>query len=126
MSARTLPKPARLSRRAEFATVRQQGKSWHGRFMILGGWQSGDGQPARIGVITSRRLGGAVERVRVRRRLREIFRLHRAGLRPGLWLVMVPRRAAVGVPAAVLEEEWRALAGRAGYFRPKEETNDES
>ena len=117
MAALTLPKPARLTRRAEFAAVREQGKSQHGNFMVLGTWQTSSREPARIGLITSRRVGSAVERNRTRRRLREIFRVHRNLLPPGLWMVVIPRRAAVRATFAALAEEWRALVARAGYLK---------
>ena len=117
MAALTLPKPARLSRRAEFATVRGQGRSQHGKFMVLGTWTSPAQEPPRLGVITSRQVGGAVDRNRARRRLREIFRLHRAMLPAGLWMVVVLRSAAVGATYTALAEEWRALAARAGYLK---------
>jgi hypothetical protein len=35
----------------------------------------------------------------------------------GLWMVIVPRRAAVRATFAALAEEWRALAARAGYLK---------
>jgi len=117
MAALTLPKPARLTRRAEFAAVREQGRAQHGNFMVLGTWPTSSPEPARIGVITSRRVGTAVERNRVRRRLREIFRVNRHLLPSGLWMVVVPRRAAVRATFAALAEEWRALAARAGYLK---------
>ena len=117
MAALTLPKPARLTRRAEFAAVREQGKAQHGTFMVLGTWQTSSPEPARIGVVTSRRVGTAVERNRVRRRLREIFRLHRNLIPAGLWMVVAPRRAAVRATFAALAEEWRVLAARAGYLK---------
>jgi len=117
MAALNLPKAARLSRRAEFAAVREQGKSQHGNFMVLGIWQSPSPELARIGVITARRTGTAVERNRARRRLREIFRLHRGLLPAGLWMVVVLRKAAVRATFAALTEEWRALAARAGYLK---------
>jgi ribonuclease P protein component len=106
MGALTLPKAARLSRRAEFAAVRTGGKSWHGRLMVLAALATGAGGAARIGVITSRKTGTAVERAKVRRRLREIFRLHRPLLPHGLWMVVVPRRAAVTSHYAALNDEW--------------------
>jgi len=117
MAALTLPKPARLARRAEFAAVRERGRSQHGNFMVLGTWQSPVPEPARFGVIAARRTGTAVERNRARRRLREIFRLHRGLLPAGLWMVVVLRRAAVRATFAALTEEWRALAARAGYLK---------
>ena len=117
MAALTLPKPARLTRRAEFAAVREQGRAQHGNFMVLGTWPTSSPEPARVGVITSRRVGTAVERNRVRRRLSEVFRLHRNLLPSGLWMVVVPRRPAAHATFAALAEEWRALAARAGYLK---------
>ncbi|MFM8790371.1 MAG: ribonuclease P protein component, partial [Chthoniobacterales bacterium] len=75
---------------------------------------------ARVGIITSRKTGSAVERSRVRRRLREIFRLHRRLLPAGLWMVIVPRRAAVDAQFAALRDEWRALCVRGGYLQKVE------
>lgn len=117
MAALSLAKAARLTRRAEFAAVREQGSSQHGNFMVLGTWQSSASEPARFGVVTSRRIGSAVERNKARRRLREIFRLHRKLLPPGLWMVAVPRSSAVRATFEALAEEWRALAARAGYLK---------
>ena len=120
MGALTLPKAARLSRRAEFAAVRNEGKSWHGRLMVLGALATADAKAARVGIVTSRKTGSAVERSRVRRRLREIFRLHRRLLPAGLWMVIVPRRAAVDAQFAALRDEWRALCTRGGYLQKVE------
>ena len=120
MGALTLPKAARLSRRAEFAAVRAEGQSWHGRLMVLAALATGAGEAARLGVITSRKTGTAVERSKIRRRFREIFRLHRPLLPEGLWMVVVPRRAAATAKYAALNEEWLTLAGRGGYLRKAE------
>jgi ribonuclease P protein component len=117
MAALTLPKPARLTRRAEFVAVRGKGKAQHGTFMVLSTWSSPSAELPRLGIIATRQVGSAVERNRARRRLREIFRLHRAALPAGLWMVIVLRRAAVRATYAALAEEWRALAARAGYLK---------
>ena len=116
MGALSLPKAARLSRRAEFAAVREEGKSWHGRLMVLSALSTAAKEPARIGIVTSRKTGSAVERAKVRRRFREIFRLHRRSLPAGLWMVIVPRRAAVGAEYSALSGEWCTLAQRGGLL----------
>lgn len=85
--------------------------------MVLSGLRGELVTAARFGVITSRKVGGATERNRARRRLREIFRLHRGLLPAGLWMVVVLRRAAAGATFAALASEWRALCGRAGYLK---------
>ena len=71
---------------------------------------------ARVGIVTSRRVGGAVERNRVRRRLREIVRADHAHLMPGAWLVIVARARAVGAEFAELREEWLRLVRRANVL----------
>jgi ribonuclease P protein component len=66
-----------------------------------------DTGPPRVGFTVSKKVGNAVERNRVRRRLREIVRLSDAGrLRPGNDYVLVGRRAALELPFARLIEDF--------------------
>ena len=88
----------------------------HGKFMLLSVLPHAAQGSARIGIITSRRVGGAVERNRVRRRLREIVRAEHANLTPGAWLVVVARHRAVAAEFAELREEWLRLARRAAVL----------
>jgi ribonuclease P protein component len=66
----------------------------------------------RFGLITSRRLGEAVARNRVRRRLREICRLHRPLLISGLLIVVAAKPMAARASFQELREEWLILAKR--------------
>jgi len=111
------PKSARLNRAAEFAKVKAEGSTSHGKYLLLGSFQTGEDQPARIGLVTSRRVGGAVERNRVRRRLRELVRKSRPEIKPGLQLVIIARRAAVSVSFSELEQDWLRASQRAGIFK---------
>jgi len=68
-------KAKRLTRPAEFDRVRKEGRAIRGNLISIG-VLLGAGKTFRAGFITSRKVGGAVERNRVRRQLREIVRKH--------------------------------------------------
>ncbi len=68
----------------------------------------GRGEGVRVGFTVTARLGNAVTRNRVRRRLREIFRLHEEQLRRGTELVVVARGRSVGAAYRELERDFLA------------------
>jgi ribonuclease P protein component len=72
--------------------------------------------PVRAGFVTSRRLGGAVVRNRVRRRLREIVRQHQRLVCEDLWMVLIARSDAANASYRALEDEWLRLAKRASIL----------
>src|SRR5215213_8779708 len=111
MPAKSLsfPKARRLTRTSEFARVRNNGEAQRGALLVLGLLKMGSAEPLRSGFITTKRLGGAVVRNRVRRRLREILRRHQHALSAGVWLVVIARPAAARASYAQLEEEWLRL-----------------
>lgn len=112
------PKSARLSRASEFARLRREGRSFHGSFVVLSVLPAEPDSDSRVGLITSRRVGGAVLRNRVRRRLREIVRAMRPQLRRGWHLVIVARASAVRAEFAALRDEVFALAQRGAILDP--------
>jgi ribonuclease P protein component len=113
-----LPASRRLKLRREFDRVRIEGRTVRGGLLLLGLLQTGGEGAFRVGFVTSRRVGGAVVRNRVRRRLREIVRRHQPALASGLWLVVIARPAAARASSAALEEEWLRLVKRAEVMRP--------
>lgn len=70
----------------------------------------------RVGVTVSGKLGCAVARNLVRRRLREIYRIHEARFQPGWDLVVVARTRAMSARYAQLERDYLALADRLGIL----------
>ena len=68
------PKRGRLSRSAEFERVYRQGRSHANRFLVLYTFPRPDASDGpRLGLSVSRKVGGAVERNKVKRLLREAF-----------------------------------------------------
>ena len=101
---------SRLRRSSEFKLVRESGKSWTGTYLILLALNRGPGLPSRVGMITTRRLGNAAVRNRVRRRMREIFRLNQHQVRDGYWIVTIARASSAFAAYQELERDWLRLA----------------
>ena len=68
-------------------------------------WASGRQPHSRLGLTASRKVGGAVVRNRVKRLLREWFRLHRHELRDDWDLVIIARRPPAGLDLKEVEEQ---------------------
>ena len=70
----------------------------------------------RVGVTVSKKLGKAVVRNRVRRRLREVYRLHESRFLPGWDIVVVARGRAVDASFPDLTRAYLSLAKKAGIL----------
>lgn len=81
------------------------------------------GRPySRLGITVSAKLGKAVRRNKVRRRLREIYRLHQQELAPGWDIVVVARVKAAHTGYAALERSFLSLADKLGLKRKESRT----
>ncbi|WP_136657527.1 ribonuclease P protein component [Nitratireductor sp. XY-223] len=109
---RQSPVIGRLKKRSDFLAVRK-GERRKGPFFVLEVLDRGSaGEAPRIGYTVTKRQGNAVERNRIRRRLREAVRLKAAfDMRPGHDYVVVARRDALEAPFAELSD---SLARRIG------------
>ncbi len=117
------PNRGRLSRSAEFERVYRQGRSTANRHLVLYTFPNPSAERPRLGLSVSRKVGGAVERNRVKRMLRESFARVEAELRSDQDVVVVARPSAAelvereglaGVDAALAE-----LIVKAGMRNPQ-------
>jgi ribonuclease P protein component len=106
----------RLTRSAEFREAYAQNRCFVGRFMVM--WlRSGKNASLRLGVVSGRSVGGAVDRNRARRRLREVFRTNRYRLSGEVDVVLVARRPLLQAKWEEITGEFEELAARAGLLR---------
>ena len=73
----------------------------------------------RVGLTVSAKLGCAVVRNRVRRRLREIYRLNAHKFKPGYDIVVVARSRSVGAPYQKLEAGFLNACGKLGLLEER-------
>lgn len=74
-------------------------------------------QSNRVGITVSKKLGKAVVRNRVRRRLREVYRLHEDRFAPGWDIVVVARSRCISADFKRLTDAYLSLAEKAGILK---------
>ena len=105
------PRSIRLLRHADFERVYKQGKRHFSAsltaFYLFRRPEAAAAQGLRIGYTVSRALGGAVQRNRMRRRLREAVRLSRPASAPDVDVVINPKKVLLTVDFEVVLNEVR-------------------
>ena len=107
-------KPLKLNH--VFRRLYQKGNQAGNRYLVLYARKNRT-RENRVGITTGKKLGHAVTRNRVRRRLREIYRLNEDRFVPGHDIVVVARSQAVNATYAQLQDSYLALAARVGILR---------
>jgi ribonuclease P protein component len=113
-----LPRLSRLSRASEFRLVKASGKSWTGKHLVLAILTREINVAPRIGIIATKRVGNAVSRNKIRRRIREIFRLNQHRIQRGYWLVTIARFSSATATFDELQRDWLRLVERASILAP--------
>jgi ribonuclease P protein component len=99
----------RIRRRTEFQQVYEHGARIHGRFSTIFALPNQQAR-GRLGIAATKKLGGAVQRNRAKRLIREIFRHNK--IAAGFDVVVVPRRELLETSLTDLEADYRAALGR--------------
>jgi ribonuclease P protein component len=106
----------RIRRDADFRRVRQHGRCWSSDILVLCA-RAVPEAITRFGFVVSKRLGDAVVRNRIKRRLREAARRLAPVLSPGYDIVVIARGPIASRTSAELGEVLAGLAQRARLWR---------
>ena len=110
-----LPRSRVLKKKKDFQAVYSRGKSYANRFLVLYVFRS-NGFQGKVGFAAGKKLGNAVKRNRIKRLLRESYRMHQSEIEEGVSLLLVGRKAALAVKCQELEKAFLALGRKAGIM----------
>lgn len=106
------PKKRRVLRRADFLAIQSQGRKTHADHFVVLMRPRADAEPARLGLVTSRKVANAVGRNRVRRLLREVFRNNLGAFPRGADVVIIARTGAAELALSAVRGEILAALTR--------------
>ncbi|MGZ3417799.1 MAG: ribonuclease P protein component [Polyangiales bacterium] len=110
MASFGFPKERRLRARREFVAVQDKGRRVHTpHFVLIVAKGPDPSAPSRLGVTVTKKIGTAVRRNRVKRLVREAFRLDPGFLPGGVDLVVVAKDGAPTLVLADVQSEWAAI-----------------
>ncbi|MDH7570953.1 MAG: ribonuclease P protein component [Armatimonadota bacterium] len=112
-----LPRHERLTRSGAFRAILARGRAYRGRYVGLH-FLPRAGGPSRLGVSVGKRVGGAVQRNRVKRLLREAFRANKNRLRGSFDVVLVGRPETAQVRLEAVQRELEEMMCRARLLEP--------
>lgn len=115
-----LPRRRILKRKDDFQLVYKNGSSYVNRYLIIYKYPVKKGEMMKVGFAAGKKLGGAVTRNRLKRLLRESYRLKQEYIKKDYHLLFVARKAAISVKQPVIEGAFLQIAKRAGILVDKE------
>ena len=95
----------RIRKKSDFSRLYREGSRFRGRHFSLV-FRRNDLSYSRLAVVASRKVGPAIVRNRVKRRLRELFRRNKGLLREPIDLIVIARPESGGAPWAEVKESY--------------------
>ncbi|HJG07143.1 MAG TPA: ribonuclease P protein component [Megamonas hypermegale] len=116
----TLPKKMVVKQNSDFQKIYRNGRSLANRNLVV--YFCKAFHPSyRVAFAAGKKLGNAVTRNRVKRLLREAYRLHRHEIDENYCLLLVGRAAAVDISSTEMEKSFYSLCQRANVLRKEDE-----
>lgn len=106
------PPARRVRRRAEFLRAQKGGRRHHAAHFTVILYDRGDSELPRLGLVTSRKVGNAVRRNRIRRTLRELFRLEMGRFPTGFDVVIIAKDGAAALDSGAIRDEIHAALAK--------------
>ena len=91
----------RIKKRNDFQRLYIEGNRYRGKYLIII-YQTNHSDTSRLGVVVSKKHGNAVQRNKIKRRLRTLFRTNKDRLQVPMDLVLIPKRE-------IGNSEWKSL-----------------
>ena len=115
MTPNSLPPARRIRRRGEYQRVFDAGRRVHGRYLTIIAAPAA-GPLSRLGIVASRKVGGAVARNRAKRLIRQVFR---TGPTPPVAadLVVIAKPATVDAAVTDVATDYRVTLKRLGLSK---------
>ena len=98
-----------IKKNRDFSRVYRRGTSKADQLLVLYVFDRGDGEPSRFGVSVSKKTGNSVIRHRIKRRLKEIYRLNEDAFGKGYDFVVIGRKGAASAAYPELERSLKRL-----------------
>ena len=111
-----LPKRRILRQKGDFQRVYRLGKSYANHYLVIYVFRS-NGNEDKVGFAAGKKLGNAATRNRVKRLMRECFRLNQDMIKPGFTLLLVGRKGAVSEKYEKIENAFLNLGRKAGILK---------
>lgn len=110
----TLPKSDRVGSNRSFQKIYKEGTSVAGRYLVLH-WRKKEEPKTRVGFAAGKKLGPAVVRNRLKRVMREAWRLYPVEMPPGYDFILVARRPLIGKKLSDAQMGLQEVFRKAGF-----------
>lgn len=107
----------KLKKNKEFQRVYKVNKSYANNLLVVYVLEHRDNPQRRVGFSVSKKMGKAVKRNRIKRMLREIYRLNQHRFREDVDLVLIPRQKLIGATYVEIEKGMIKLFDKAGILK---------